>query len=118
MMLDSAEKCPAYVKPAQPVMRLRRPAGEIACRPGACALSGVWAQSCVLGGGSAGQTCDSIAGMRPGAMGGPPAAVAKKSLTPSSACGCDSTGAPWLAGTGGGGSPTPEDGAASGLDEA
>lgn len=82
------------------------------------APSGVLAQSCVLGGGSAGQACDSTGGMPPGAMAGPLAAVAKKRLTPSSACGCDSTGAPWLAGTGGGGSPTPEDGAASGLDEA
>ncbi|WP_194713200.1 hypothetical protein [Noviherbaspirillum soli] len=111
MVLDSAEKHPAYVKPAQPVMRLRM-AGRRNRMP-ACASGQSW-----LLGGSADQACDSTVCCAPGCAGDPPAAAWKKRLTPSSAGGCDNTGAAWLAGMEDGGSPTPDESAARGLDEA
>jgi hypothetical protein len=76
--------------------------------------SGASGQSWVFGGGSADQAWDNTAGC----AGGPLAAALKNRLTPSSACGCDSTGGDWLAGTGDGGSSRSDEGAASGMDEA
>jgi hypothetical protein len=93
------------------------PANRLRCQSGA---SG---QSWVFGGGSADQAWDSTAGMRAGCgpagcADGPSLAALKKRLIPSSACGCDRMGAAGLAGAGDGGSSAPDEGAASGLDEA